>query len=284
MRTRLRRGADAFLVGLVGCVVSIAAGCGGDDDSRSEADKSGGTLFVLSAEEGGFRPAGGSSDRADLTLEQASGKVVAFTDRPQRRVSSLSIRDLVRLWPKLGFATDPPNAALEVEDGPATRNVIVVEISKPHLRPDGAISFRARMLPGTQAPAGLETLGARADKRLPARFGGATLFIDDAGGQCEQNCEQGDETCVQGCSAECANSPDPSACVEACVQACVSEYGACVASCAQTRLPRRASTANVFSRPARLSRRLLGSGRPCARSPEGHGARAAVRRNGPGKT
>jgi hypothetical protein len=92
----------------------------------------------------------------------------------------MKVSAFVRKWERLGFEEEPPNAALVIADAPNSRDVLVVELSNPKLRRHGGLAFRAEVLKGSSTGA-LDRFGDRADKRVAARFGQMSLFIDPAG-------------------------------------------------------------------------------------------------------
>jgi hypothetical protein len=117
-----------------------------------------------------------------LVLRRPASDVTGFTDRPARGTGQQPLARFVRSWPRLGFGEVPPNAAVVLANAPSNRDVLVVELSRPRLGAGGrTLAFRAEVLRGNPR-GGLRSFARRADRRLPARFGRASLFID-AGGQ-----------------------------------------------------------------------------------------------------
>ena len=74
-----------------------------------------------------------------------------------------------------------PNAAVVLADAPSSRDVLVVELSRPRLGAGGrTLAFRAEVLRGN--PRGrLRGFARSADRRIAARFGRVSLFIDPGG-------------------------------------------------------------------------------------------------------
>ena len=142
------------------------------------AQASPGSLFVLPGGSGTLKRERG---RLRLVLSDA-GPVSSFTDRPERRADSMSLRRFVRRWRALGFVADPPNAALVLDAAPRSRDVVVLELGRPRLGRRGRVSMPVRLVPGRR-PAALRRFLARADRGVPARFGRATLFVDAGGAQ-----------------------------------------------------------------------------------------------------
>lgn len=135
-------------------------------------------LFVLTA--GGGRLVQGHSGFA-LVLSAPSRFVTGFSDRPQRLLGRRALGSFVSGWGRLGFAGDPPNAALVVDDAPTSDDINVFELSRPALGRGGrTLTFSARPL--TRAPTGLLSRYARAaDRPRARRFGRSSLFIDGSG-------------------------------------------------------------------------------------------------------
>ena len=79
-----------------------------------------GELFVL-------RAGGGELERVragvfELVLRRPASAVTAFSDRPRRVVREQRLRSFVNGWNGLGFAADPPNAALSIAGAPSARD------------------------------------------------------------------------------------------------------------------------------------------------------------------
>jgi len=117
-----------------------------------------------------------------LTMAQPGPSVTTFTDRPSRSASALSTRSFVRTWKAEGFAADPPNAALVIDNAPATRDVYTFELSKPRIDKHGRVVFRAKRI-GPPSSGPLEQFGTRADQPATGRFGHASLFVDPSSAQ-----------------------------------------------------------------------------------------------------
>jgi hypothetical protein len=137
------------------------------------------SLFVVAGQEGSSRRVPGRRGHFELVVGRA-GRVASFTDRPARHAGSFSLSGFVRAWKRLGFESDPPNAALVVADAPAKRDVVIVELRRPRLARGGGIAFAARVERGSR-PRGLAGFVRRADVRVPQRFGRVSLFIDPGG-------------------------------------------------------------------------------------------------------
>jgi hypothetical protein len=140
-----------------------------------------GDLFVLTAAGGELQRVRGRNRVFKLVLRRPAHDVTGFTDRPARRTGQQSLARFVRRWARLGFAEVHPNAAVVLADAPSNRDVLVVELSRPRLGAGGrTLAFRAEALSGN--PRGtLRGLARRGDRRIAARFGRVSLFIDPGG-------------------------------------------------------------------------------------------------------
>ena len=159
---------------LLAALLSFAASAVAQSPSAS----GGGDLFVQSASQGRLVPVPGKPGVFNLTL-RVPGPVVAFTDRPARRVRNESLASFAARWTKRGFVADPPNAALVIDDAPAARDVVVVELRSRTLVRSGIVRYRVRILRGTAAgPTLARVVAGRADRGARRAFGRASLFVD----------------------------------------------------------------------------------------------------------
>jgi hypothetical protein len=140
-----------------------------------------GDLFVLTAAGGELERVRGRKRLFRLVLRRPAQDVTGFTDRPARRAGQQALARFVRSWARLGFAEVHPNAAVVLADAPSNRDVLVVELSRPRLGAGGrTLAFRAEVLRGN--PRGrLRGFARSADRRVAARFGRVSLFIDPGG-------------------------------------------------------------------------------------------------------
>ena len=76
-----------------------------------------------------------------LVLNAPSRSVTGFSDRPQRLLGRRTLGSFVSGWGRLGFAADPPNAALVVDGAPSSDDVNVFE---PRARQSAAAGARSR--------------------------------------------------------------------------------------------------------------------------------------------
>jgi len=137
------------------------------------------------------------TDAADVTISKAGSgfsvslpaneRVTAFTDRPNRQTATMTLRQFANDWSAYGFDTDPPNAALLLETGSATRTS-VVEMTSPRVR-NGRVTFRLSPIDGYPTAA-----GHTHNRTLrPATYDHVALFIDDAAACADGgNCAVGD--------------------------------------------------------------------------------------------
>lgn len=140
-----------------------------------------GELFVLTAAGGQLERVGGRNGVFRLVLRRPARHATGFTDRPARRTGQHALGRFVQRWEELGFADVPPNAAVVLADAPGSRDVLVVELSRPRLGAGGrTLAFRAELLRGK--PSGrLRGFAKSADRRIAARFGRVSLFVDPGG-------------------------------------------------------------------------------------------------------
>jgi Pentapeptide repeats (8 copies) len=142
-------------------------------------------LFVTSAGSGSLQAKAGSATTYALTLDGLDRNVVWFTDHPARRAGTVQADAFVGDWSGYGFKADPPNAALVLDSAHPGHDTAVGALSSLTFDPESGrlqadfTVYRGQQLKGVH--------GALADKVrratgavLPASFGGATLFIDDA--------------------------------------------------------------------------------------------------------
>jgi hypothetical protein len=140
-----------------------------------------GDLFVLTAAGGQLERVRGRKRLFRLVLRRPAQDVTGFTDRPARRTGQQPLARFIRGWARLGFAEVHPNAAVVLADAPSNRDVLVVELSRPRLGGGGrTLAFRAEVLRGN--PRGrLRWFAGRTDRRVAARFGRVSLFVDPGG-------------------------------------------------------------------------------------------------------
>ncbi|MCU0309310.1 MAG: hypothetical protein MUE51_16420 [Thermoleophilia bacterium] len=128
---------------------------------------SGGTLTAVPGRAGVF----------DLRLTGVAG---ATTLQPgQGTLAVLAPGSLPSRWAALGFAADPPTAALALSGRPASRDVALLTLSRPRAV-SGGLVFRVRTAKPRTTGA-LRDLSRRADRPVAGAFGSASLVLDRAG-------------------------------------------------------------------------------------------------------
>lgn len=136
-------------------------------------------LFVQDISSGSITET--SPGRYRLSLKQPRRFITTFTDRPARLTSRETLKSFLSSWKERGFISDPPNAALAIDDAPESADLFLLTISSPKLSSDGSrLDFDATPLSG-DAPA-LARFAEGRDTTSARQFGAASLFIDDAPG------------------------------------------------------------------------------------------------------
>ena len=142
-------------------------------------------LFVTSATSGTLEPQAGSATTYSLTLQGLDRDVVWLTDHPARKAGTVPTGGFVEDWSGYGFAANPPNAALVLDSAHPGQDTVVGSLSSPSFDPGTdtlRVDFtvyrgqRLKQVGGDLIDKARRATGAV----LPADFGGATLFIDDA--------------------------------------------------------------------------------------------------------
>jgi uncharacterized protein YjbI with pentapeptide repeats len=140
-----------------------------------------GMLFVQTASRGTLEKVPGRPV-LKLKLRGVSPQTVWFQDRPGRGSGQIPNGGFARAWAGFGFADRRPNAALTLLDGRRRADTAVFKLSAPRYRKKKAtIRYFARPL--SEATGNLAHFESQRDRRVPRRFGAASLFIDNADGQ-----------------------------------------------------------------------------------------------------
>ncbi|MEA2407546.1 MAG: hypothetical protein QOE69_1665 [Thermoleophilaceae bacterium] len=171
---------DGMRSSILGAIVLFAiAAPSASAATVSSIPRDASVLFALEAAGGSFERMPGKADRYTLTLRGVARGTTWFSDRPRREAGRIVTRSLLRSWRRLGFAAEPPNAAVVLDKGRRARDTVALELRLLG-RSDRrrTARFRVRVLQGLGP--GLSRLHARLDRRLPKRFSRASLFIDDA--------------------------------------------------------------------------------------------------------
>ena len=163
---------------ILGAAIAIVVGVLVDDDDDSR-DSGGphkpGLLLVESAERGHLD--GGRTGQ--LILTGVSGDSIGFTDRPKRKAYLLHTLNLNRAWPKLGFNSSPPNAALAGVQG-GRRHVVIVQLGPPTVQLSRQrFTYPFRIV--SDAPGGRLDAIARSAESVPSsglHLTDVSLFID----------------------------------------------------------------------------------------------------------
>jgi hypothetical protein len=157
-----------------------ATGAAKGDGSLAGLPPQGSLLFVLDGKEGTLvHPQKGSrSDRYSLTLRALSASTIWFADRPRRDAGRLATKGFFAGWGRLGFRSDPPNAALVVKaDGRS--HSMAVELKLRRYDADRHLArFDVRALGSLGG--GLRHLNGALERRLPRSFRSPSLFIDSS--------------------------------------------------------------------------------------------------------
>jgi hypothetical protein len=164
-------------------LLSVLSGCGGGGDNASSNDANpggpaGGDLFTQNTHTGTLEPIAGRNDVFTLTMKQPAPDVTVFTDRPVRSASTEPLASFVDQWDKRGFAEDPPNAALVLDQQPDDADTAVFKLADPrYVKGAGTVSYTA-----THVSGGTSSLPSDEHIDPPPVFGDAHLFIDPSGG------------------------------------------------------------------------------------------------------
>jgi hypothetical protein len=167
-------------VALAAALVLVAAACtsaaadgpsAGTTATTATSGKDASLLYVERADGGRFEPVNAQRRLYDLHLRGAEAEALYFTDRPARRAGEVAFKDtLDELGVMKGRDTQsPPNATLVI-NGAAS---VPLEIRHLVTAGDSNTTLQVRLLErGAYAKNGKQV-------DLPARFGKASLFIDD---------------------------------------------------------------------------------------------------------
>jgi len=137
------------------------------------AQASAGELFLQQAR-------GGTLVGSRLVLHGVAHDMSSFADRPLRQASIVATSGFVAGWAR-EFRGSPPNAALQLDDAPASHDVALLELRDPSYDArTGTLSYRVKHL--KEVGTGLARLKRLADPSVARRFGRATLFIDPGSG------------------------------------------------------------------------------------------------------
>lgn len=172
-----------LLVALLGALAALTTACGGGGAAAAATPSSPPApdqlpqrtepswLFVVDAE-------AGTADGTNLTLTGVDPVALAFADRPVRAARTVPVAGLAESWQQLGFAADPPNAALtaEVDGKQRTSAVTLTGVTYDPAAGTLTVSYT----PLATKPEELHRVGG-AHEEPAARFGRAALFVDAGG-------------------------------------------------------------------------------------------------------
>lgn len=179
-----RLAAAVMLLGLAAC---------GDGDSQASSDDSPGllatnakpedavqTLFTQVAERGSFAPNADRPGWYRLHLTGVMPATVAFSSRPERRVSEVPMADSLEA---IGFAdSNPPNAAIAVRQPDGSESIVVGELTRPlYSAEEGTLDYDVMIL--EEGDGSLAVYNDRNEPSLPESFGACSLLIDDCSDQ-----------------------------------------------------------------------------------------------------
>ena len=176
-----KRHVGVALLCLLALASAIAPTAGAGKAAKHPRTQRVSMLYALSAGAGRLIPKKGSAVRYELVLKKLDHSVIWFSDRPVRRSGAFPTRALADSWRRLGFAADPPNAALVYGDGSGRAGrTAIVELSHPRFA-KGGLSFVARVLdPKTVKAPNLAERAAAADRNPALKLSDPSLFIDNS--------------------------------------------------------------------------------------------------------
>ena len=147
------------LVGVVGCgsADNFASGQSPIPASPAGTQPAVSRLFVVNA-------TSGTRNGAQLRMLNVAPDVVWFDDRPARSAGRQSTFAFVQDWGLRGFASDPPNAVIQIDN-----------LSFPVILTQPIFEGASQSLTFVIQP----DVGAPSIDQLPTQFGACALFIDD---------------------------------------------------------------------------------------------------------
>jgi microcystin-dependent protein len=162
---------------VVGTTTGSVMALGSGDDRVLGLPKDESVLFAFNAKSGSLDPQ--HKDRFTLVLRGLDERGLWFADRPNRDSGTVPTRGFFGKWTRLGFAADPPNAALTIEGAPEDEDAVALELEDPRFRRSSeSVRLDVRVLEGPSA--GLAHLVSKLDEDVDREFGRASLFVDNA--------------------------------------------------------------------------------------------------------
>lgn len=143
-------------------------------------------LFVQQFDAGSWTPKDGEDGVYTLTLTGGADQTIAFSERPNRTVTTFPTDDLMG---QIAFTPEtPPNAAVAVQ-GPDGRDVIVVQLTgETYDAETNSVTYSATVLSTYESGTLSKLAGQQNDAELPAEFGAGSLFIDSVSRVCDDDC------------------------------------------------------------------------------------------------
>ena len=134
-------------------------------------------LFIQSAQSGSISEVNATT--FTLELRDVSDKTISFSDRPDRIVSSVNTTNFIGNWSTGpdSFASDPPNAALVLDDEEQRQDIAVIELYNPEYD-SAANTLKYDISAENATSASATTTATTTSIGLPTEFGKSTLLID----------------------------------------------------------------------------------------------------------
>jgi uncharacterized protein YjbI with pentapeptide repeats len=113
----------------------------------------------------------------------------------ERQIPTLGF---MHAWADFGFQADPPGAVLSLLHGVPEADTVALRLTHPKTRHRGRrVSYRARLL--DEVGSNLQSYASQLDRRVPRRFGVASLYIDQETASVAGGCTGGACGTVNGC-------------------------------------------------------------------------------------
>lgn len=142
-------------------------------------------LFTYAADSAALEDQGSGVYR--VRFAGGDGQLLAFTDRPDRDVTSVDLDALELLWPTV-FDGSNPNAVLVEQLPDSERDSVVVEILDVMVA-DSELAMDVRVLADDRASHDL-SIARQSWVEVPAKVGPVRLFIDSGKLPAQPSCQQ----------------------------------------------------------------------------------------------
>ena len=142
-------------------------------------------LFTYSADSAAFEDQGSGVYR--VRFSGADGQLLAFTDRPDRDVTSVDVDVLESMWPSM-FEGSNPNAVLVEQLPDSEQDSVVIEILDLMVA-DSQLVMDVEVLADKRANHGL-SIARKMWEEVPASVGAVRLFIDAGKLPAQPGCQQ----------------------------------------------------------------------------------------------